>query len=424
MSPDPIRVAVIGMTGWSRAHHEAVRKLEDAGICRLICTSTRNIDACRTSAHQLGFAGRDVRIYEDYVKMLDEEGHRLDVVTIPSALPLHAEMHRACVDRGCPAYLEKPPTLDCAEFDGMLAIEANACKLTNVGFNYIVEHERQSLKQRLLAGELGAIRTVLYAGLWPEPRSTFERTYWVGRLVHEGRLLLDSPMGNPMSHYVHNVLFWAATDSLWSWAEVDHVEAELYRAIQLQGPDTIFVRASTAEGIQLRLAFSHACAGRLRQFERIICDEATLQYDYDTYFPSGYRIVWNDSISESADIEVRDLLPENLAAYFAYVRGETERPVTRLIDSGPFVRFYDLALVAGREIHQVPKQCMSAVAASGHHRPIAAIQHIDTAVDCFFSQGMLPSEQGLPWARQGGEASAADLKLLPSVVARMVAAAP
>lgn len=417
MSDSPVRVGIIGMTGFAGSHHGAVRELEKEGVCQLVCTSTRNPDACRDRADRLEFAARGVRLYDDYIRMLDEHRDRLEVVIIPSAVPLHAEMHKACVERGLPAYLEKPPTLSHAEFQDMVSVEAAAQKLTNVGFNYIVQGGRQALKRRLVSGEFGRVRKVSFSGLWPRARSYYDRTFWAGRLMYDGRLVLDSPMGNAMAHHAHNVLFWAGVASPWSWAEAGRVEAELYRANDIEGPDTIFVKAATTDGVDLRLALSHACTGDHRDWERIICDDALLHCDPR----SSWKVSRDDGTTETGELGSSDV-PANLAAYFDYVRGKVDRPMTTLDDSGAFVRLYDAVVIAGRAIHEIPEPSAQTLPAPNGESTVRAVQNIDTVFERFFSDDLFPSQQGLSWAGKGGAATPRDLERLPDVVSDMVTA--
>lgn len=418
MSDDLVRVAIIGMTGFAGAHHRAVRELESKGVCKLVSTSTRNIEACRERIERLELAGRGVRLYDDYIQMLDECRDLLEVVIVPSGVPLHAEMHRACVERGLAVYLEKPPTLNYAEFQEMLAVEAAAVKLTNVGFNYIVQEKRHALKRRLLSGEFGAIRKACFSGLWPRPRTYYDRTFWAGRLTYDGNLVLDSPMGNAMSHHAHNMLFWAGTDGLWSWAEPERVEAELYRANDVEAPDTIFLNAVATNGVELRLAFSHACTGEHRHWETVVCEKAVLTCDIST----KWQIEREDGTTETGDLGSSELVPENLAVYFDYVRGKADRPMTTLADSGAFVRLYDLALIAGKEIHAVGEPFAQTLPAPDGDSTVRSIEGIGEAFERFIADGSFPSEQGLPWSGKKGAATAKDLGLLPEVVANMVAA--
>ena len=113
--------------------------------------------------------------------------------------------------------------------------------------------------------------------LWPRPAGYFARNGWSGRLIIDGRIVLDSCLGNTMAHSVDNMLFWTGTAGLFSWAEIAAVRAELYRAHAIEGADTFFVEADLATGCTLRFALSLACAGASTSSETIICEKAIPQ---------------------------------------------------------------------------------------------------------------------------------------------------
>jgi predicted dehydrogenase len=419
----PIRLAIIGMGGFARSHHQAVYELERQGVCKLIATCDPQPEVAAVLGVDLDLAGRGVSVYDSYLELLDECADALDVVTIPAPLPLHAEMHAACVERGVAVYLEKPPTLDIAELERMLAAETRARKLTNVGFNYIIEEPRRRLKQRMLSGEFGALKRVCFSGLWPRPTSYFARTYWAGKLMLDGRLVLDSCMGNAMAHYVHNVLHWAGLGGMDCWAKVRHVEAELYRAHSIESFDTVFAKATTTDGVELRFALSHACAGEEKQGELVVCERATISYDTR----SEWRLRHSDGSAERGPVDVPALLEANLAAYFAYVGGQAERPITTLEDSRPFVELCDLTLIAAGQIQTVAEALVGRVGEPGSAQEYVVIgprpDELDRAAEAMVADGALPSERGFAWAAAGGQATRADLRRLPSVVARMAGSA-
>ena len=168
----PLRVAIVGMGGFARNHHDSLRTLEASGGCRVVatCDPHRTQFQFTTRQREWDFAGRGVHVYSDYITMLDSHATELDFVTIPTPIPLHAPMHRACVERNIPCYLEKPPTLFWAELDSMLEVETSASQSTQVGFNYIIEEPRRELKRRLLDGEFGRLNRAGFVGHWP--RST------------------------------------------------------------------------------------------------------------------------------------------------------------------------------------------------------------------------------------------------------------
>lgn len=415
MSASSLRVAIIGMGGFAQEHHRVCRVLEEQGLCQVVAACDPRMDTFADAATALDFAGRGVRTFTDYLTLLDACQTELDVVTVPTPVPLHASMHRACVEHGLACYLEKPPTLNYAELDEMLAVEAKAAYATQVGFNFIVEEPRQALKRRLLDGEFGAVKRVCFQGLWPRPTTYFTRASWAARLLLDGKLVLDSCSGNAMAHYLHNVHFWCGQKDVFDWEEVVSAEAELYRAHAIEGMDTVFARGLCANGIAVQIALSHACDGTQRHREWIECEEATIVY----VTRQEYQIAWKDGREETGPTDRRDLLVENFKSYFAYLRGETFRPPTSLSDSIPFVHFNNLTYLAARHITTVPDAFITRTPVPNDSGETVAIQGIEEACSVFFDKGLLPGEQGLPWAKSGGLATLADLPHLEAVIGNM-----
>ena len=420
----PIRVAIMGMGGFAGEHHDAVRRLESEGVCRLVCTCDPRMEAFAERREVLQFAGRKVGTFADYREMLAACGSSLDAVTIPTPVPLHAPMHRACVERGLAVYLEKPPPLDYRELEGMIAAALPVPSQTNVGFNYIIEPHRQALKARMLAGEFGVVRRVTTAAVWPRPVQYYERAAWAGRLMMEGRLVLDSCMGNALAHMVHNALFFCGRGQLMSWGKVHAVTAELYRAHRIEGTDTVFVAAETQDGPCLRVAMSHAHQGQGWEEETTECERAVITYQVNARDEGGacqrFVIRWGDGREESGVSRIPDYLDRNLRQYFAYLGGEANRPVTRLEDSRPFVHLNDLAYIASGRITTVPDSAIRKSSVAG--KDWVAIDGIEAIVRRFGDTGELPSSQGVPWATLGRRVAFSDLGLLESAVRGMMPA--
>ncbi|MCC6444661.1 MAG: Gfo/Idh/MocA family oxidoreductase [Armatimonadetes bacterium] len=412
----PVRVGIIGMGGFAGTHHQVIRQLEASRECRLVCTCDPALSAFRQQMMAWNFAERGVRVFDGYEEMLDECEGELDLVTAPTPVPLHAAMHRACVERKLPVYLEKPPTLDIAELEEMLTVESRAARLTQVGFNFIIEKPRQAIKKRILDGEFGAVKEVCFCGLWPRPASYFTRNNWAARLMLDGRLVLDSCMGNAMAHYTHNILYWAGLKELHDWSEVGRVEAELYRGHRIEGTDTVFLKAETPGGPVIRMALTHACDGSQSHREWLVCEKATISYI--TY--QDYTIEWADGRTESGETDRRDLLKENFRAYIHYLRRRERRPPTRLIDSRPFVQLCDLAYLASGDIATVPDEAMAVTPTAEEESEQRAIRDIQPIFTEFFASGLFPSQQGVAWARPGGSAAPEDLPRLPGVIAGMI----
>ena len=404
------------MGGFAGSHHNTVARLEERGLVRLVCACDPGLADFAPEQDAWRFTERGVRVFGDYRAMLEACHGDLDYVATPTPIPLHAEMHDAITAFGIPAYVEKPPTLDHEELARMIEADRRARKSSLVGFNYIVEKSRLSLKERLLSGEFGAIRGGTLCALWPRPSGYFARNGWSGRLLVDGRIVLDSCFGNAMAHFVHNMLFWTGAPGLFSWAEVAAVRAELYRAHPIEGADTFFVEADLATGCTLRFALSHACAGASTNSETVICERAILRY-----VVGGQIVVaWKDGRTERISSGPFDGLEENHLEYGRYLRGEAQRPATTLSDSRPFVVLNDLAHVSSGRILPIPARLVSHSREEKEQLDYITVAGLAKVVGDFLSRGIWPGYAG--WRRDNGEVvTPADLGRFRATVLAMAA---
>ena len=390
----PIRIGIVGMGGFAGSHHVTIARLEERNHARLVCTCDPFPEAFSTEQQNWRFAARGVQVFNDYRRMIEACHHSLDMVVIPTPIQLHAEMHDAATARGLPTYLEKPPTLDHLELARMIVADRRARKPSLVGFNFIIEKLRLSLKQRLLDGEFGSIRGATLSALWPRPASYFARNDWAGRLLIGDSVVLDSCFGNAMAHFVHNLLFWTGGPELFSWAQIAAVRAELYRAHALEGADTFFVETDTSSGITMRFALSHACAGASTHCEMVLCDHAVLRYSVG----GNIEIRWNDGRVERTPLDAFDPLLENHLEYFRFLRGESPRPATTLPDAEPFVVLNDLAYVSSGHIAPIPAAQVSGVRDEKEQKDYLHVASMMTVHENFLVRGVWPSACG--WGRE------------------------
>ncbi len=410
----PIRIGIIGMGGFAGSHHTAVARLEEQGHAKLVATCDPRADAFAIEQQTWRFAERGVRVYPDYRTMFDACHRGLDLVVVPTPINLHAEMHAAATALGLPVYLEKPPTLDHAELEQMITADGRARKSSLVGFNFIIEKPRLALKERMLAGEFGAVRGATLSALWPRPASYFSRNNWAGRLMMNDRVVLDSCFGNAMAHFVHNLLFWTGGPELFSWGQPAAVRGELYRAHAIEGADTFFVETDTTAGVNIRFALSHACAGAGTHLEMVLCDKAVLRYAVGRQI----EIRWNDGRIEKIAAAPFDPLVENHLDYYRYLRDETPRPATTLVDSRPFVALNDLAHVSSGRIAPIPAALVSGVREEKEQKDYFHVAGMTAAHENFLVRGAWPGANG--WEREPGEVTTpADLVRFHEVVRKM-----
>lgn len=406
------------MGGFAGSHHHTVARLEERQEAKLVCACDPNPGAFAKEQEMWRFAERGVQVFSDYRAMLEACHSGLDLVVIPTPIQLHAAMHAAATEFGLPAYVEKPPTLDYAELEKMIEADARARKASLVGFNFIIEKSRLSLKARLLSGEFGAIRGATLNARWPRPASYFTRNQWAGRLLISGHVVLDSCFGNAMAHFVHNLLFWTGGPELFSWSQIAAVRAELYRAHAIEGADTFFVETDTTVGVTLRFALSHACAGPSTHCEMVLCDKAALRYTVGRHI----EVRWNDGRVERIELEAFDPLAENHTEYYRYLRGETMRPATTLADARPFVTLNDLAHVSSGGIISLPADQITRMRDDKDQQDYLQIARMPSAEDNFLARGIWPGAMG--WRESPAEVvTPADLRRFHETVRAMAASA-
>jgi predicted dehydrogenase len=410
----PLRIGIVGMGGFAAWHHNTVTKLEERGHVRLICTCDPDPPAFAAAQEAWRFSQRGVGVFADYRTMLEASHRNLDLVVIPTPIGLHSEMHDAVTARGLPAYVEKPPTLDYAELERMIVADRRAPKSSVVGFNFIVEKQRLALKERLLSGEFGAIRGATLSGMWPRPASYFSRNNWAGHLFRDGRAVVDSCFGNAFAHFVHNMLFWLGGPELFSWAQIAAVRAELYRAHAIEGADTFFVESDTESGVTIRFALTHACSGESIHAETVICEKAVLHYVVSRQI----EVRWNDGRIERSAPEPFDGLEENHLDYYRYLRGESPRPATTLVDCRPFVAVNDLAHISSGRITPIPDALVTRLRDDKDQKDYVSVAGLSAAMEQFLTRGLWPGVHG--WNRDcGAVATPADLPRLHAVLREM-----
>lgn len=396
MPSAPLPVAVVGLGGYATVHHRSLLQLEQAGVAKVVATCDPRAAELIKGVPELRLAERGVAVLPDLDAMLAAYGDTLRLVTLPTPVPLHAPMHQACVQRGLAVYLEKPPTLDPAELERMIAVDAAARVPTWVGFNFIRDPIRQSIKRRVLAGEFGKLKAVRVFVSWQRNDAYYGRADWAGRLILRDRLVLDGPLGNAMAHYVHDALHWAGSTQD-SWGQPQRVRATLLRAHRIQGADTVLAEVET-DGPPVRIAVTHAGENNHDPLEVLVCECAVIRVQ-----PGGVeriRIVragQPDELITEAEPQ-HDL--ENMRAACALAVAGSGRPATSLADSRPFVQLNALAHLSTGRIGLDP-------ACAG------IIPGMLTACERFLADGVHPD---FAWAPKAEWVTPADLPRLRAAV--------
>ncbi|MEI6339477.1 MAG: Gfo/Idh/MocA family oxidoreductase [Verrucomicrobiota bacterium] len=391
----PLRTAIAGIGGFGSAHHGVFARLESRGVTRVIATCDPALDRLGDICQTHRFDERGVETFKVFEDMLDAHPASLDLGVIAAPIPLHAPMHEAFVEKGIACYLEKPPTLDPREFQRMLAVEKRAHLPTNVGFAYVHLQDRLDLKRRMMTGEFGALKRLSFLGLARRGPAYFQRSGWAGRLMLGDSLVLDSCLGNAMAHFLNNLLFFADQTTLQGWARPSEMACELYRANPIEGTDTIFALARLENGIELRIAASHACPNESELFEE------TLEFEDATItICSSTKVAIQ---RPGAPVETFSIAGASLGRcvenYCGFLTGDGSRPAQTLQDCLGFVETNALLYLAGKQIHDIPARILK----NSGTESIISLPDVEIAARRLISEATLPSEAGFRWAAPGGE---------------------
>lgn len=407
------RAAIAGIGGFGGSHHGVFERLEAQGRARVAATCDPALDRLREACERLRFAERKVRTYTSFDDMLDGEGGNLDIGVIATPHHFHAEMHEKFVRRKIACYLEKPPTLDPGEFQRMLAVEKQAVRATNVGFRFVHDPSRIALKGRILRGEFGALKRVAFLGIAPRGPAYFQRNNWAGRLMIGDRLLLDSCLGNAMSHFINSLLFFAGIAHPRQWARPREMASELYRVNPIEGTDTIFASGRLENGVDFRFAATHAVGHADEAIKEImVFDKAVV-----TIRNMGDATVERPGVPPEHFALHSPSLDDCVGDYLEFFEGRVPHPPQTLADCLGFVEtnalFY---LAAGGRIHDIPPS------ASGRHPETGAIMIPDMAASArkFLADAVFPSQnKDCSWGGQGGKANADELDGLPQEILKL-----
>lgn len=383
----PVQVGLIGAGGYAAYHLGILRQLEEEGWCRLCACAEPNQELLIQTAQEQDFTGRGVSTYASHRDLLAAQAASLDFVIVPTPLPLHAGMHRDCVEAVVACYLEKPPSLYLPELEEMIAVEQAAVVPTQVGFNFRDDPARLRIKQLACGGELGKMQQAKLQVLWRREASYYTRNQWNGRLFLGDRPVLDSCIGNATSHFLNLLLWHAGTESMAHFAAPAQVQAELYRAHEIDSFDTAFLRGKTSTAVDFYLAVSHACEEKLFNEETYEFERATVWWVQD----QGGEIVWKNGETERLEPCPEPSLIRSLRHYMRLLRGELEAPLQTLTDCRPFVQLISLALLSCPRIQTVRRESYAEPEAS-------LIPGVDEITSDLLPTMRLPSEAGVGWA--------------------------
>ncbi|GAA1606597.1 Gfo/Idh/MocA family protein [Catellatospora bangladeshensis] len=357
-------VALIGANGHGMYHRRQLAELaEQTGAVRLVALA---------DTREVVDPPDGVPVYTDHVALLVEVKPQVVIVCTPPHT--HLALTRDALRAGADVLLEKPPVLDRAEHEALVAAEAETGRVVQVGFQALASPALVRLRAAVAGGALGAVRHISVLGCWKRDDAYWARSPWSGRRTVDGRPSLDGALANPFAHAVMQAL--SVLD-----APVERVEVDWLRVRPIEVEDTATLRITLSGGVTVLVAVTLAGEG--------FVDGDLTVYGERGDAELGFREDLLRLPGEAAATPVagRRTLLENLLAH----RAEGEPLLAPLSRTAPFTTVIE-QLRAAPPPYQVAEEALDV--ADGHR----TLRGVNTVLARCAARGALMNELSRPWS--------------------------
>lgn len=274
----PIRIALTGMRGYAAELCQNLLLEMASPTPRAVLAGVCDRNPKRFPALHQRILSANVPVTSEFQNLLDSPD--IDLLWLPLPIHLHREFTVRSLQAGKPVMIEKPAAGSIDDVDAMIAAEKQTGLPVAVGYQDIYQPAVQELKRRIVRGEFGIVLSASVLGCWPRSEKYFARNSWAGAISRDGKWVLDSPAQNAMGHYLNLALFLLGASDRES-ANPAEVEAELYRANEIENYDTCSMRLTFANGTHLLVALTHACQTAVNPEIVIRTQYARIRYIHD-----------------------------------------------------------------------------------------------------------------------------------------------
>jgi len=326
---------------------------------------------------------------------LKEGKGSIDVIALPISIHSHAEFAIKGMKHGYNILLEKPPAPTIDEVDWIIKTERETGKFCAIGFQFIYSRSIRRLKDQIVNGKLGVIKEIACKGYWPRYKSYYERNSWSGKTIWNGRIILDGPIHNGLSHFLNNMLFLASPLSDES-ATLKTVRAELYRAhTYIKADDTSCLEAETATGVKIYFYATHAPKNNLDPYMEIKGTEGAAYWNFN----EKTEIHLDNGETIEFDNEGIDPWLEVIRVTAKTHMGIIDKPYSTLENSKNFVIAINGAYESAQKIQPIPPQFIKEYLTDDNEYK-TELKDIDRIMDAAFKERKLLSDLGITWARR------------------------
>ncbi|MFJ2114443.1 MULTISPECIES: Gfo/Idh/MocA family protein [unclassified Streptomyces] len=375
-------LVLAGARGHGRTHLANIRRLEQAGLVRLVGVCELNP---LSPAELAGFAAPEQSA--DFGALLERTGARAAVICTP--IHTHTDLALTAAAHGVHTLLEKPTTPSYAEYERLLAgLDAygTACQ---VGFQSLGSHAVEVIRELVADGAIGPVRGIGAAGAWVRDEAYYARAPWAGQRTLDDRDVVDGVLTNPLAHAVATALRIDGSDGA---DDIGAVELEQFRAHDIEADDTSCLRLRTAAGTPVTVAVT-LCAERAGE-PYVLIHGASGRITF--WYKEDRVLLQRVNRGPVQTVHTRTDLLENLVAH---TRGEAGLlvPPRR---TGGFMRIVEAVRTAPLPVRLPPGAWYGA---PGDKAPRRIVKGIDTLVEESAETLSTFSELGADWAAPPAE---------------------
>lgn len=271
-----MRTAIIGVSGYGDRHYRDLMREVEQGNASATAACIINPGDVPEKVSRLRELG--CRIYNGVEELFRAEAGHLDLVQIPTGIATHRPFTEMALAAGAHVLVEKPAAATPEDVGAMLEAEQKSGRRVFVGFQHRYDPLTRVLQQKLLSGAVGRVQDVSGMGGWPRSFAYYARNNWAGRLRLGGEWVNDAPFNNAFAHDVLTAL-WFASPEAGRAARPRSIDAELWRAHDIESCDTAFLEIQT-DGAPVRLGFSHLSEARMDPCLRVTGDKGMLTWTH------------------------------------------------------------------------------------------------------------------------------------------------
>lgn len=386
----PARIALVGVHGFGTHHLRNLERLSSQGKVDLVAVADPNPPAA-------GDLPATTAVHANLDELLAGE-HRPDVIIVATPIQTHAPLALSVLASTADLYLEKPPVASMSDFLRLQEAAEQAGRSVQIGFQSLGSHALAAL-EKLAGGEaseelpsIGNLKGISATGRWVRDRAYYKRSRWAGKRRLDGVDVVDGVATNPLAHAIATALRIAGARSA---KDLATVEADLYRANDIEADDTSVIRLRTINGLPITCALTLCAAESVEPYVTLHGTEGTAVFHY-----TEDRVTVLTEAGETSHSFGRDDLTENLLQHLS----EGTPLLSPLDHSGAFMRVLE-AIRTAEAPALIPGDYVEWVGTG--EQAHAVIPNIEDILERATRSHATFSELGLPWARpitEGAEA--------------------